>query len=261
MGGLGNQMFQVAHAIAQGKKNNIPTKFRCESWTPMQGKPPSKYKENIFRNIDFNWIDVSLTRHNEFSWTYKEIKVDWSSSIEFYGYFQSSKNFLGYDEHIKEIFQPDENFLKLIFEKYPKLLDKNTVSIHIRLGDYQQNPHIHPSISKEYVEKALKIIEKPSHIFIFSDDKNWVQDNLSLENSTIVDEEDWTELWMISLCENNINSNSTFSWWGSYLNRNINKKVIVPSLWFGPSGPSDYQDLYESDWIKLQVTYEKGLLK
>jgi hypothetical protein len=261
MGGLGNQMFQVAHAVAQGKKNNIPTKFRCESWTPMQGKQPSAYKDNIFKKLDFDWVETNIVRHNEFSWIYNDLIVDWSTSVEFYGYFQTSKHFLGYKEYIKNLFEPDAIFLEEIYEKYPKLKLNNTVSIHIRLGDYKENPHIHPSISVEYIQRALELIEEPSHIFIFSDDKNWVSTNLSLENSTVVNEEDWKELWMISLCQNNINSNSTFSWWGAFLNRHENKKVVVPSIWFGPGGPRDYQDLYERDWIKLEVSYDNGVLK
>jgi len=65
---------------------------------------------------------------------------------------------------------------------------------------------------------------------------------------------------MISLCKINIMSNSSFSWWGSYLNKNINKKIYCPSIWFGPKGENNYQDIYEDDWVKIEVRYEFGRL-
>lgn len=261
MGGLGNQMFQAAHALAQGKKNNVPVKFRCESWTPMQGRQTSVYRENIFRNLDFNWVDTPLTRVVEGPWEYSEVTADWSNPTEFYGYFQSSKNFLGYDDYIREVFSPSKEFIEETFEKYPQLNQDNTLSIHIRLGDYTQNPHIHPSISVEYINRALSEVGSYSHVFVFSEDKEWIEKNISLVNMTVVNEEDWKEMWMISLCKNNINSNSTFSWWGAFLNQNPNKKVVAPSMWFGPSGPQNYKDIYESYWTVLDVQYDNGLLK
>lgn len=261
MGGLGNQMFQAAHALAQGKKNNLPTKFKCESWTPMQGKQTIEYKDNIFSKLDFTWEETTLTRHNEFSWSYSELQVDWSTSVEFYGYFQSSKHFLGFDDYIRKTFQPTEKFIEDIHQNYPQIKEKNTLSIHIRMGDYKQNPHIHPTISIEYINKSIELIGEYSHVFVFTDDKKWAKNNLNLERSTIVEEDDWVELWMISLCQNNIISNSTFSWWGSFLNRNDEKKVLAPSLWFGPSGPQNYKDIYEPYWTLIDVIYDNGLLK
>jgi hypothetical protein len=53
------------------------------------------------------------------------------------------------------------------------------------------------------------------------------------------------------MCNNNILSNSTFSWWGTYLNTSINPIRIGPTKWFGPIGPTDYHDVLPNDWIKL----------
>ena len=117
MGGLGNQMFQAAHALAQGKKNNVSVRFKCESWTPMQGRQTPEYKNNIFRKLDFNWIDTPLNRRVEGPWEYTELTIDWSQPTEFYGYFQSSKNFLGLDNYIQEMFEPTQEFINEMNEK------------------------------------------------------------------------------------------------------------------------------------------------
>ena len=166
-----------------------------------------------------------------------------------------------FNDKIRETFGPTEQFISEITQKYPQLNQDNTVSIHIRFGDYKQNPHIHPSVSKEYLDKALEMIGSYSHLFLFGDDKEWLSNNFTGDNITLVNEPDYVDMWMMSLCKNNIISNSTFSWWSAFLNKNINKKVIAPSIWFGPSGPQNYYDMYEPDWTKMDVVYSEGELK
>ena len=67
-------------------------------------------------------------------------------------------------------------------------------------------------------------------------------------------------MWLMSLCKNNILSNSSFSWWASFLNKNLEKIVISPSIWFGDSGPKFYDDIFEKNWIKIKVKNKNGEL-
>jgi len=122
------------------------------------------------------------------------------------------------------------------------------------------NPDIHPIATEKYIERAVKEIGEYSHVFVFSDDKEWVKENLKFENVTYVEDEDYREMWLMSLCKNNIIVNSTFSWWGSFLNKNPNKKIVAPSIWFGPRGPRNFKDIYEPYWTVLEVKYEDGWL-
>lgn len=258
-GGLGNQLFQAAHALSQGMINNREVVFLPESYTPMQGRQTKNYVNNIFRNLKFVDRLDNFTRVNEKTWEFNKVNVIQENTL-FDGYFQSSKNFFGYDEYIKKIFSPTELFIDEIKKIHPELRIDNTLSIHIRRGDCFLNQDIHPIANEKYIEKALSKIENYSHVFIFSDDKNWVKNSLKFNNVTYVDDEDYKELWTMSLCKNNIIVNSTFSWWASFLNPNKDKKIIAPSIWFGPRGPRNYKDIYEPYWTLVDVFYDNGWL-
>lgn len=259
MGGLGNQIFQAAHAISQGLRYNRDVVFVPKSWTPMQGRQTENYIKNIFRNLKFVESIDGFEKVSEGPWEYIDIfPVDGNTVFD--GYFQSSKNFLGYNDKIREIFSPTNEFIDEMMEKHPELKLDNTLSVHIRRGDCFMNPDIHPIATEKYIEKAVKEVGDYSHVFVFSDDKEWVKENLKFENVTYVEDEDYREMWLMSLCKNNIIVNSTFSWWGSFLNKNQNKKIIAPSIWFGPRGPRNFQDIYEPYWKVIEVKYEDGWL-
>ena len=259
MGGLGNQMFQIAHAHSQGLKHNRPVIFKSHSWTPLQGKDTSFYKENIFRNINFSNDNYSFDQVSENEFYFQNLRPSENNTI-FSGYFQSSKNFFGFYEEIKNLFSPTEKFIENVYKKYPQIVSSNSVSIHMRIGDYAKNPNIHPIISKSYIDRALNELSPHGHVFVFGDDKEFMKRNFIGKEITIVDEEDWYELWMMSLCKNNIIANSTFSWWGAFLNKNLNRKIFVPSIWFGPDGPQNYSDIFENDWRKINVKLDSGKL-
>ena len=261
MGGLGNQMFQISKALSEGYKNNIEVKFLRSAFIPMEGNQPRKYEKNIFRNIKFVDNLEHRTRVPEPDWSYNDINVNYTNSVEFYGYFQSSKNFKNYRDKIISCFEPTDDFIDKIKNKYPGIFQKNSVSIHIRRGDYLTIPDVLPTIDKTYIDECLKHLENYTSIFIFSNDKEWCKNNLDYTNSLLVDGlEDYEELWAMSLCNHNIMSNSSFSWWGSYLNKNEDKRVIVPSIWFGPKGEKNFVDVYEPEWEKINVIYSNGKL-
>jgi rRNA-processing protein FCF1 len=261
MGGLGNQMFQISKALSEGLENSIDVKFKLESSIPMEGNQPSKYKNNIFRNIKFEDFNDQTLQINEPNWSYSNLNVFYYTPVKYYGYFQSSKNFKNQAQKIKDIFSPTQEFIEKLKNLHPKIFDEDSVSIHVRRGDYLSITEILPVIDKSYIDECLKQIEITSNIFVFSNDKEWCKEKLKYDNVTVVEDlDDYEELWAISLCNHNIMSNSSFSWWGSYLNKNKNKKVFVPSLWFGPRGEKNFNDIYEDEWIRINVDYNNGFI-
>ena len=123
----------------------------------------------------------------------------------------------------------------------------------------------------EYYNKAIKQFDKDSNFLIFSDDIEWAKNNFKGDNFYFITENkiegndvmdtlniskgghpDYIELYMMSLCDHNIIANSSFSWWGAWLNENPNKKVIAPKKWFGPAyGDINDNDLVPETWTRL----------
>jgi len=260
MGGLGNQMFQIAHAYAQSKRSKVDLKFRKKSKTNNQGNTPEKYLKNIYRNIKFEDFDNTDLIHRS-NWDFKEISPNPNYSIEFQGYFQSSKNFYGYDKEIKNLFHPSSFFIEKINLKYNNIINDKNIIIHIRRGDYLKFPYIHPVIDVSYIEKCLEQINNFKDIYIVTDDKSWVKQNLKFIEFKLVDDlEDYEDLWLLSLFKNIIMSNSSFSWWGSFLNCVEDPNIFVPNMWFGPNGEKNIDDIYEKNWKKINVNFESGKL-
>lgn len=260
MGGLGNQMFQAAHAYAQSLRFNRPCVLLPNSNTQRQGREIKHYLQNIFSKFSFVNELPEFDSIYEGEWYYKNILPSEGNTV-FHGYFQSEKNFYGFKDEIIDIFSPSKKFITKILETYPQLNEQFTVSIHVRRGDSFSAQNVHPMVTKNYIDKCLLELGNYSHIFCFSDDKQWVKDNLKYENIIFVDDlEDYEELWMMSICKNNIISNSTFSWWSAYLNKNEYKKVFVPSVWFGEDGPKIYEDIFVPTWTKIEVTNKEGWL-
>lgn len=246
-GGLGNQMFQIAAAYSLAKINNDNCIFDFNSChTPHQGNSSLKYKDNFFKKIPHE-IGVNKKIENvyvEQKHSYQEIP--YSNNLQLQGFFQSEKYFIDKDEIINLFqFNPDKiNSTKKYLER---LGNKPKTSVHIRRGDYLKFKNVHPVCDLDYYKRAIELIGDTTLIFI-SDDLSWVKSYFDGIYSPYSDELD--DLLLMTLCDNNIIANSSFSWWGAYLNKNENKKIISPREWFGVNGPKDQQDIIPEDWIK-----------
>jgi len=107
----------------------------------------------------------------------------------------------------------------------------------------------------EYYTRGLEIIENKNlidKIVIFSDDIEYCQQNFKDEKYVFVHESDYYDMLLMSMCNHNIIANSSFSWWGAFLNKNENKTVIAPENWFGPHyAHYNKKDLYAEGWIVI----------
>ncbi len=257
-GGLGNQLFQVACAYALSKETN---KKLFISLNTNDNSFSNSFRKNFNKTIFKNFNKTIET--NEFIYlekTFNYSLIDYNfENITLIGYFQSLEYFKKYSNEIRDLFLSS-------LEKYSFLLDKNifknSISIHIRRTDYLYLQHIHPCCPIYYYIDALnKLNYKDKTIIIFSDDLNWCKNNkffkdienkIFFESKTENDEiNSLVDLYAMSLCEDNIIANSSFSWWASFLNSNQNKKIIAPKLWFGNKPFEEYSGIYTKDMIIL----------
>lgn len=243
-GGLGNLLFQISAAHSLAISNNDISCFNISTTTGIQHKNPIKYISNIFRNLNHCTV-ANSQMYNEPKFSYSPIP--YKENLTLNGYFQSEKYFKNNRSEILKLFNILDVDKTYIENKYSSIL-KNSVSVHVRRGDYLYYPNVHPTQSNDYYNKALQTIN-PDNILIFSDDLNWCKNNF--KTGHFIHEDDVISLYLMSYCTNNIICNSSFSWWGAWLNQKDNKKVIAPTSWFGKNGPQDYQDIYCQDWTIL----------
>ena len=272
-GGLGNQMFQYAYAKALETNGN-------EVKIDVANATLSSELDNYNIDLDVASFDEirKLFSKNKFINFIHKVKGDVlkEKSLSFnknlleavgnkyiYGYFQSEKYFLNIKNIIVKQFTLKQNLSHYAQEIKNTIQNtKNTCSIHIRRGDYIINKSankIHGTCSLDYYNNATKLIDKKINsvkYYIFSDEIEWVKENMNIANATYIENNGRTpheDILLMSLCEHNIIANSSFSWWASWLNENKEKIVIAPKRWFADEekNTQSNQGIVCDNWIRL----------
>ena len=286
MGGLGNQMFQYAAGRAVAHRTNIPLKldityfetYKLRSYQlgcfniledfastkDIERFIPRRRQVVAFTNYKIRakllpWHKQKLIKEHKFSYDPDIIKIKGSTCLD--GYWQSEKYFADISDIIRREFTIKYKPNNINSQMLTKINSVNSVSLHIRRGDYITNSistQIHGVLSLEYYEFALNFITnkvKDPYVFVFSDDIEWVKENL---NTTLplnfIDfnkgKQDFEDLRLISRCKHHIIANSSFSWWGAWLSEYPKKIVIAPRKWFNRNNLSTI-DLIPEGWEKI----------
>ena len=249
-GGLGNFLFQISAAYSISLRDN--REFIVDVSDLSEGHSSlSLYYDNIFKKIKFTQNYDNYVVHEPMQPVqYSEVPNP-NLNLKLKGYFQNEKYIKHIRKEILELFEIDEITNNYLLEKYSNILLTENCSIHIRRGDYLKSNGFHPIQSIEYYKQSISIIGENVNYLIFSDDIEWCESNLDfITNKTyITNNLDYQDLYLMSMCENNIIANSSFSWWGAWLNKN-NNKVIYPSSWFGVSF-LDTSEIGCDGWIKI----------
>jgi len=271
-GGLGNQLFQIFNMISLSIDHKAEFYLLNKTYSDSVCYNRLVYWDNLFyslKNILKNenfFNKIIFFTYSEKNFSYNKITLSENNNIILEGYFQSYKYFI----HNYNIIIDLLNFNKIQQELLNKHISKynfnNLNSIHFRLGDYKNLHDCHPIIDIEYYILSIKyIIEKTKVInfliFYENDDYDIIVKNCNLIknlvsefNYNLIDTNipDYEQMFCMSLCQNNIIANSSFSWWGAFLNKNKNKTIMYPSKWFGPKINVDkMEDMFPESWIKI----------
>tara|TARA_R100000544_G_scaffold37198_1_gene27777 strand:+ start:162 stop:962 length:801 start_codon:yes stop_codon:yes gene_type:complete len=259
-GGLGNMFFQIAatesfaiDAKTYASYPNLDTHLNYLN-SDNRHNPSLKhsltYKEILPGLSSMAPLDFKLNTIS-FPFTYKKINVSDHNIVD--GFFQSEKYFVHNRDVVLMKLGPQKHITEVIDNKYGELLKERTTSIHIRRGDYVNHPNHHPTQTIEYYHQAVELLkEKTDKFLIFSDDINWCKSNLNIDNSVYIDnEKDYIEIYLMARCDNNIIANSSFSWWGAWLNTNENKIVVGPKNWLGSAIKENTEDIIPETWVKI----------
>jgi hypothetical protein len=270
---FGNQLFQYAAIKSYSVKNNIPIIL-----------PPAEEHPLSELNINFLSQPISLIKfatdynYSETKYNYDPIFYNYYKRIDVEGYFQSEKYFIDIKEEIhkdfiirdKKINDISHQIISDLKNKYP---GKSIVSVHVRRGDnvpskisygdkyigaYSPNKNEkHPLMKIEYYRSAMN--KFPDSVFLFFSDTekdiNWCENTFGKTNNNIyLHYSDLEDFFIMQLCDHNIISNSSFSWWAAWLNNNPQKRIISPKVenWFGPYyAHYNMNDLIPDSWEQI----------
>ena len=277
-GGLGNQMFQYAlgqRFVSMGKEVKYDLSFYNENVQTLR-----KFELDIF-HVDCpvateyelrkmgkvqNFFDrISRKFYSGCNKIYKEnLDAGYQPEIfELYdtylsGYWQSEKYFKDIRDRILAIYRMPEGMNRNSKELLSKMQNENSVSIHIRRGDYlsKENYRVYGGIcTTHYYKKAFEYVRENlanPRFYIFTNDIEWVKQQFKGDDMWIVEcnnnVDNYFDMFLMSNCKSNIVANSTFSWWGAWLNQNTEKIVISPDKWFRNHSVSS---AICDDWIRI----------
>ncbi|MDE6712887.1 MAG: alpha-1,2-fucosyltransferase [Lachnospiraceae bacterium] len=281
--GLGNQLFQYAFARAlslstnqkvfldiretgscMGEQNKVPREcglgnFRIflpicsnvQHFYPYINGPQAIKEAAKWISIN-GWLPYKYYEESEFGYHEELLRLDGNWYLQ--GWFQDSRYFDKYSAIIaKEIFPRKRIRISKTLREH--LRRPNTVSVHIRRGDYTRTFN---AIPDSYYVNAMKhmkeLVDKPFWI-IFSDEPEWVKQNIDFGDHCYYVSgneclRDYEEMFVMSCCKNNIIANSTFSWWGAWLNSNHDKVVIAPNHWFLKGIFGCEKNILPVEWIR-----------
>lgn len=235
VGGIGNQLFQIATAYSYSKKYDKKLVIDESSWFCGQGKPPTDYKNSILKNFLFesssnrNVVDI----HEKVELTYEDLPV-YNEDVRLCGYFQSPKYFdWCFEEFKNNLWLPtiDTSFLN----------EKN-VAFHIRRGDYLYYPGIFNVCGTDYFDKMFSEF-KDYQINVFTDSPQHVLEEFQHQDFMLVQSSsELADFLLMSQHQNIVCSNSSFSWWASQLGEK-KERIMVPNKWLLTSNSTEiYMD-------------------
>jgi len=226
---LANQMFQVAATVGVARRNGLD--FVFPPWEPA--------RRLLHRLPQVRKLPPDLPEIRERDFAYRDIRVERSATL--LGYFQSEKYFADCRSEILRLFAPQPELVADLLRRFAAALGRPHCSLHVRRGDYVGSPYWADLAASDYYQRAMARFDPDTGFLVFSDDINWCRGRFPGDRCELVDGLGaWESLVLMSLCRGHIIANSSFSWWGAWLDPDPGAMVIAPRAWFaGPYADPD----------------------
>lgn len=251
MGQLGNQLFIIAATTSLALDHGAVAIFP-DLITSKEYKIPLNYQK-LFHSLPVRLPKAPSSTYREPHFSYQPIP--YRPNMKLSGYFQSEKHFSNHKREILELFAPPSDITAYLSLRYADILaHPTTVSIHVRFYHEDPTGKAHPTLGREYFERAIALFPDDALFVVFSNQMEKCKvllSNIPRNLRFIEGEDHFCDLYLMSFCKHNIIANSSFSWWGAYLNRNPNKQVVAPKRWFNPAYISDTSGLFPDSWIQI----------
>ena len=289
VGGLGNQMFQYAAGVGLAQQrdgrvvldlsafsNYAPWPYQLDklrvpqdigekappAWPPGRALA-ARLGRRLSVGVPRRMNGVYVEPHFHFDQSFFELGGD---HIRLEGYFQSPLYFAGCEQLLRERFQPVAGF-GATAQAWADRIDatRGSVSLHVRRGDYVNNPNVaavHASVDQGYYSRAIATLRRMCgeelEFFLFSDDAAFVaQAFAALPRAHVVRSDparSWEDMFLMARCDHHIIANSSYSWWGAWLNASPEKVVLAPGQWFTRQrlATTNIMDLFPAGWIILK---------
>jgi len=265
MGRLCNQMFQYASL------KGLARKIGAEIIIPNYEQEVDDGMGNMLRTELFDSFELNVQTgllnnghapvvQERFFHFDEELFNNCPDHVSLQGYFQTEKYF----KHIEDEIRDDFIFHSEIATPCKEMIEgvEHPIALHVRRTDYLTNSENHFNMPLAYYEAALKHFDDDRNVIVFSDDPAWcLEQSLFSDDRFIISENDdnRVDLCLMSMCDDFIIANSSYSWWGAWLSANKNKKVITPVQWFGKTGYTkdhNTKDLIPDGWTRITAGQE-----
>lgn len=261
---LGNNLFQIATTCAHAWDHDAEAFF--PDLTKKTEGMPTRYKHVLFRcnaNKPEKYLEYRWNQPLEHNFSY--CKIPYHPNMQISGIFQTEKLFLHHREKILNLFAPSEEILNYINDKYGHLLSHpNTVGVQVRWFGIKSDSPWWPILAQygyDFFDKAMRRFPKDSLFIVSTNNLKFAKENIPKWPANIIflEEPYYIEFYILSLCKDNIISNSTFGWWTAWLNQNPNKKVIAPFHWINTEWQKRMpaNDVWPKEWIRINAKWGK----
>ena len=265
-GRFGNQLFQYAALVGIADKIgcaygiNYQNAQREKIITSFVGPEKLELLEAFnlsAEDISNRSIPTKFCHERKFDFDRRFFNLDSEVDADLFGYFHTEKYFSHCVGKIRSEFEFKTHIREEAERQIEQLRDEKTlVSLHVRRGDYAKVKYINPCKLSYYI-KAISLFENCKFV-VFSNDISWCQRNFFGENFVyVIGNNKFVDMCMMGLCDHHIIANSSFGWWGAWLNPSKQKKVVAPRKWFELFSAINGQDIYCDEWIVLGTWFER----